>query len=164
MASESSHQQAVIKWSQQPSVRERYPELALLHHIKNETKEGAAQVAVDKAMGVKKGVPDLHLPVARGGYHSLYIEMKNETGRANDAQNWWLERLSMEGNYTVVCHGWQSAVDILTWYLGLGEYRCAAEGKRSAEAVWRRYARSRRGVGSHFRWRHGRMQRVRRVL
>lgn len=54
MASESSHQQAVIKWSQQPSVRERYPELALLHHIKNETKEGAAQVAVDKAMGVKR--------------------------------------------------------------------------------------------------------------
>lgn len=53
MASESSHQQAVIKWSQQSSVRERYPELALLHHIKNETKEGAAQVAVDKAMGVK---------------------------------------------------------------------------------------------------------------
>ena len=81
MASESSHQQAVIKWSQQPSVRERYPELALLHHIKNETKEGAAQVAVDKVMGVKKGVPDLHLPVARGGYHSLYIEMKNETAQ-----------------------------------------------------------------------------------
>ena len=65
---------------------------------------------------------DLHLPVARGGYHSLYIEMKNETGRANDAQNWWLERLKLEGNYTVVCYGWQSAVDVLTWYLGLGEY------------------------------------------
>lgn len=97
MVSESNHQQAVIKWSKQPTVRERYPELALLHHIKNETKEGAAQVAVDKAMGVKKGVPDLHLPVARGGYHSLYIEMKNETGRANDAQNWWLERLKLEG-------------------------------------------------------------------
>ena len=112
MVSESNHQQAVIKWSKQPTVRERYPELALLHHIKNETKEGAAQVAVDKAMGVKKGVPDLHLPVARGGYHSLYIEMK---------QNWWLERLKLEGNYTVVCHGWQSAVDVLTWYLGLGE-------------------------------------------
>lgn len=54
MVSESNHQQAVIKWSKQPTVRERYPELALLHHIKNETKEGAAQVAVDKAMGVKK--------------------------------------------------------------------------------------------------------------
>ena len=47
MASESSPRDAVIKWSQQPSVRERYPELALLHHIKNETKEGVKQVAVD---------------------------------------------------------------------------------------------------------------------
>lgn len=31
-------------------------ELALLHHIKNETREGAKQIAIDKAMGVKKGV------------------------------------------------------------------------------------------------------------
>lgn len=122
MASESSHQQAVIKWSQQPSVRERYPELALLHHIKNETKEGAAQVAVDKAMGVKKGVPDMHLLFARGGYHSLYIEMKNETGRANDAQNWWLERLKWRVIIPWSATVGQSAVNILTWYLGLGEY------------------------------------------
>lgn len=123
MVSESNHQQAVIKWSKQPTVRERYPELALLHHIKNETKEGAAQVAVDKAMGVKKGVPDLHLPIACGGYHSLYIEMKNEAGRVSDAQNWWIEHLKLHGNYAVVCHGWRSAVDILTWYLELGEHR-----------------------------------------
>lgn len=122
MASETRHQQAVIKWSQQSAVRERYPELALLHHIKNETKEGPAQVAVDKTMGVKKGVPDLHLPVARGGYHSLYIEMKNETGHTTKAQNWWLERLSLEGNYTIVCHGWKAAVAALTWYLELGEH------------------------------------------
>ena len=45
MASEARHQQAVIKWSQQPSIRAQWPELALLHHIKNETRGGAAQVA-----------------------------------------------------------------------------------------------------------------------
>lgn len=121
MAMERHHQQAVIKWSMQPSIRSKWPELALLHHIKNEVSPGAgaAEVAADKAMGVKKGVPDLHLPVARGGYHSIYIEMKNEKGRTSSEQDWWIDHLRIEGNYAIVCHGWESAVKILEWYLGL---------------------------------------------
>ena len=119
MASESSHQQAVIKWSQQPSVRERYPELALLHHIKNETTGGAAEVAADKAMGVKKGVPDLCLPVARGGFHGLYIEMKTPSGKASEAQRWWVMALKEQGYRAAVCHGYDAAVAELCWYLSL---------------------------------------------
>lgn len=117
--SEARHQQAVIKWSQQPAVRNAWPELALLHHIKNETTEGAKQVAVDRAMGVKKGVPDLCLPVPRGRYHGLYIEMKTETGRTTAAQGWWGEKLLEQGYMFEVCHGWQSAVRVLQWYLNL---------------------------------------------
>lgn len=75
MVHESKHQQAVIKWSQQSSIRSKWPELALLHHIKNETREGAKQIAIDKAIGVKKGVPDLSLPVPRGRYGSNSIEL-----------------------------------------------------------------------------------------
>lgn len=117
--SEARHQQAVIKWSQQPAVRNAWPELALLHHIKNETTEGVKQVAVDRAMGVKKGVPDLCLPVPRGRYHGLYIEMKTDTGRTTAAQNWWGEKLLEQGYMFEVCHGWQSAVRVLQWYLNL---------------------------------------------
>ena len=117
--SEAKHQQAVIKWSQQPAVRSRWPELALLHHIKNETREGAARVAVDKAMGVKAGVPDLCLPVARDRYHGLYIEMKTESGRISEAQKWWGEKLLEQGYMFEVCHGWKSAVGVLEWYLSL---------------------------------------------
>ena len=97
MVHESKHQQAVIKWSQQSSIRSKWPELALLHHIKNETREGAKQIAIDKAIGVKKGVPDLSLPVPRGRYHGLYIEMKNDAGRASQEQKWWGERLTAQG-------------------------------------------------------------------
>lgn len=121
MASETQHQAAVIKWSQQPAVRSRWPELKLLYHIKNETKEGAKQVAIDKALGVKRGVPDLHLPVPRGRYHSLYIEMKNETGRSTRDQNWWGEQLTAQGNMCEVCHGWKDAVRVLEWYLNLSK-------------------------------------------
>lgn len=119
MASEAQHQAAVIKWSQQPEIRRQFPELALLYHIKNETKEGAKQVAVDRSIGVKKGVPDLHLPVARGNYHSLYIEMKDEDGRATEPQRWWGEHLQAQGNMWMVCHGWEAAVHALVWYLQL---------------------------------------------
>lgn len=119
MASERQHQQAVMKWARQPSIRERWPELALLHHIKNETTGGAAEVAADKAMGVKKGVPDLCLPVARNGYYGLYIEMKTPSGKASAAQRWWVTRLTEQGYRAVVCHGYDAAVAELCWYLSL---------------------------------------------
>lgn len=119
MASESRHQQAVFKWSRQPDIRRQWPELALLHHIKNETTEGPKQVAIDRAMGVKKGFPDLFLPVPRGRYHGLYIEMKNETGRASTEQKWWGEALMGQGYAWECCHGWESAVRVLEWYLNL---------------------------------------------
>ena len=119
MASERQHQQAVMKWARQPSIRDRWPELALLHHIKNETTGGAAEVAADKAMGVKKGVPDLCLPVTRGGFHGLYIEMKTPSGRASDAQRWWVTRLTEQGYRATVCHGYDAAVAELCWYLSL---------------------------------------------
>ena len=116
---ETRHQINVIKWSQQPSIRSKWPELALLYHIKNETTEGKERVAVDRSMGVKKGVPDLCLPVPRGKYHGLYVELKNETGRTSEAQEWWGEKLLGQGYMLEVCHGWQSAVRVLEWYMGL---------------------------------------------
>lgn len=107
MVHESKHQQAVIKWSQQSSIRSKWP------------REGAKQIAIDKAIGVKKGVPDLSLPVPRGRYHGLYIEMKNDAGRASQEQKWWGERLTEQGYRWEVCHGWRSAVQTLEWYLTL---------------------------------------------
>jgi len=125
MASESQHQMAVIKWSQQPSVRRQWPELALLYHIKNETTEGPKAVMIGRKMGVKKGVPDLCLPVPRGQYHGLYLEMKTETGRASIEQKWWGEQLAGQGYFWEVCHGWESAVRVLEWYLTLSAPQCA---------------------------------------
>ena len=72
-----------------------------------------------KQQGVKRGVPDLCLPVARGTYHALYIELKTDTGRATAEQKWWGERLNGQGNMWQVCHGWEAAVTALEWYLSL---------------------------------------------
>lgn len=115
---EEWEQEQVIKWSQQPSVRQTYPELGLLHHIPNERSDKIQAVKL-KRMGVKPGVPDLHLPCSSGSYHSLYIEMKALDGKLDDEQLWWLEHLKANGNATAVCYGWQQAVEVLTWYLNL---------------------------------------------
>lgn len=117
---EARHQANIIKWSQQPSVRGKWPELALLHHIPNGGTRDAVEGKHLKQQGVKAGVPDLCLPVARGGYHGLYIELKTEKGRASDAQKWWGGQLMDQGYFWEVCHGWESAVRVLEQYLSMG--------------------------------------------
>ena len=121
MATEAQHQAAVIKWSQQPHIRARYPELALLFHIPNGGTRDAVEGKHLKQQGVKKGVPDLCLPVPKGIYHALYIEMKTEKGRTTSDQEWWGNSLLLQGNMWEVCHGWESAVQVLEWYLNLTE-------------------------------------------
>ena len=117
---ENQHQMAVIKWSQQPSIRKQWPELALLFHIPNERHCTPQQGKMLQLMGVKRGVPDLFLPAPRSQYHGLWIEMKTETGTASVDQKWWGERLTEQGYLWCVCRGWETAVKVLEWYLEQG--------------------------------------------
>lgn len=117
---EAQEQKAVFDWSKQPSVRSAWPELKLLHHIPNGGKRDAVEAKHLKQTGVKAGVPDLCLPVARDRFHGCYLEMKTEKGRIRPEQTWWMEELQKQGYYATVCRGWQEAVDTLQWYLSLG--------------------------------------------
>ena len=114
-STENQHQSALIKWTQ--VARQKYPELKLLYHVPNERKCTPAEGARLKRMGVKRGVPDLCLPVSRHGYSALYIEMKTDTGKTSKEQDWWLEELRKAGNFCDVCHGWDSARRVIEWYL-----------------------------------------------
>lgn len=114
---EAQHQQYIFKWAAQPSIREKYPCLALLHHIPNGGTRDVREGAQFKRQGVKSGVPDLHLPIAVGKWHSLYIELKVENGTPSDNQAWWITKLNDNGNYAVICYGWKSAVDVIQRYL-----------------------------------------------
>lgn len=118
--SESAEQKWVIQWSQQPSIREKYPELAMLYHIPNERAD-KVQATILKQMGVKTGVPDLHLPIPAGKYHGLYIEMKALDGKPDNNQLWWAEHLKANGHFHAFCYGWKQATEVLLWYLNLKE-------------------------------------------
>ena len=90
----------------------------LCFHIANGGSRGKAEAARFKAEGVKAGVPDLFLPVARGPYHGLFIEMKRQKGgKVSDAQKAWISALIDQGYLAVVCYGWKDAAELIEDYL-----------------------------------------------
>lgn len=70
-----------------------------------------------KAEGVKPGIPDIHLPVARKGYHGLYIEMKWGKNGLTEKQKSMHELLSKEGNLVLTCYGFDEAKAAIDDYL-----------------------------------------------
>lgn len=95
----------------------RFPELALMHHIPNGGKRSKTEAARFKAMGVKRGVSDIFLPVARGGYYGLYIELKAKDGRPEKEQKEWIAAVQEQGYYGDVCYGGMEAANLVEAYL-----------------------------------------------
>lgn len=118
-ATESEEQQALFQWA--ALLQARFPELALLYHIPNGGERAAATAARLKAEGVKAGVPDVCLPVARGEYHGLYVEMKAGKNKPTPQQVWWLDQLKKQGYLTAVAYNFNEAAEVITKYLELQE-------------------------------------------
>lgn len=98
-----------------------FRELDLMYAIPNGGHRDILVAVKLKEEGVKAGVPDICFPVARGGKHSLYIELKRRKyGRISDEQGKWLEALMREGYACAVCFGWESARDVIIDYLRSG--------------------------------------------
>lgn len=116
---EDTEQMNVISWANWNS--NKYPELKLLFHVPNGGKRNAQEAARFKTMGVKAGVPDLCLPVPRGGYAGLYIEMKYGKNKTTDKQDEWIHDLSAQGYFVKVCWGAEQAIDILEVYMQQGK-------------------------------------------
>lgn len=112
---EDAEQAAIFEWAKLQ--KQRYPELALLYHVPNGGKRDARTAAILKRCGVKAGVPDLVLPVARCGYHGLYIELKAGKNRTSEKQDIWLKNLREQGHMTAVCYGFEEATNMILRYL-----------------------------------------------
>ncbi len=95
-----------------------HPELRLLFHIPNGGSRGKAEAGRFRAMGVKSGVPDLFLPVARGPWHGLFVELKRtKGGRVSREQAAWIRELEAQGYCAVVAYGWEQARAEIEEYL-----------------------------------------------
>ena len=113
---ESQEQQRLFQWAKME--QGKYPELALLYHIPNEGKRSRITGRRMVAEGLKKGVPDICLPVARNGSHGLYIELKRrKDSRVTKDQLDWIEALVAEGYMAAVCRGCDEAIALIEGYL-----------------------------------------------
>ena len=73
-------------------LEKQHPELRLMFHVPNEGKRSVYSGAELKRAGLKKGVPDVMLPVARKGYNGLAIEMKAGKNKPTEEQKKWSYR------------------------------------------------------------------------
>ena len=113
--SEETEQITLIDWCNINICR--YPELELIYHVPNGGKRNKSEAIRLKRAGVKKGVPDLFLPAARGNYHGLYIEMKYGNGKTSKEQKEWIEKLNKQGYKAVVCNGFEEARETIERYI-----------------------------------------------
>ena len=109
--SEADEQRDVVEWCALKHVP--------VYHIPNGGSRNKAEAARLKAQGVKAGVPDLCIPVARGGYHSLYIEMKHGKNKPTEKQLEWIALLRKQGMAAYVCYGAGNAIACIERYMSL---------------------------------------------
>lgn len=99
----------------------RYPQAyKLIYHVPNGGHRVKAVAAKLKGQGVKAGVPDLVLPMARGGYFGLYIEFKARPpfdAPLSPSQDAFLQALLSQGYLAIVCRGSIDAVEAIRAYL-----------------------------------------------
>jgi hypothetical protein len=120
------------EWEEQVALFERVayavkscPDLQMLFHVPN----GAGYLSPGmarrfKAMGVQSGVPDICMPVPKGGFVGLWVELKRKDACPSDtsqAQHGWHRALRGYGYRVEVCKGWEAAWAVIMDYLGSEE-------------------------------------------
>lgn len=115
---EAQEQATLIQWCEYQG--NRFEELKLIFHIPNGGKRNKLEAKNLKLQGVKSGIPDLFLPVARGKYHGLFIEMKVGKNKVTNNQSAWLLKLFEQGYMCRVCYGAEEAIKVIKWYLSQG--------------------------------------------
>ena len=117
--SETTEQINLFNWAKRNE--EFIPELKLMYHVPNEGKRKETTGQILKAAGLKSGVPDVVLPVARKGFTGLYIEMKFGKNKTTAAQEEFMALLQAEGHKTAVAYSYEEAREIIRGYLARAE-------------------------------------------
>jgi len=136
---EHHEQAAYFDWTLKTNTLDRWPELILAFAIPNgggrpgqtrtDKKGKVVRFSLEaqkmKREGVKPGVPDIMVPVASGGFHGLYIEMKVKGNKPTPDQVWWHEQLAAQGYAVFVCYSYPEARAVTERYMKGGYRRVA---------------------------------------
>jgi hypothetical protein len=114
---EFKHQSALIEWARNPAVVRSLPGIELLSASLNGVHLSKSQAAKAKAAGMLAGELDLRLPVPRGGFVGLIIEMKHGRNKTTTEQEQYMARMVAEGHLAHVCYQWIEAREAIIAYL-----------------------------------------------
>jgi hypothetical protein len=101
-----------------------FPGLDVIYAIPNGSKRSKFQGALLKATGMESGIPDVHIPVSRKPFYSLYIELKTFTAyqktnhSLSENQQIWIEKLRKQGHRVEVIWSLTEAIQTIRDYLG----------------------------------------------
>ena len=110
---EENTQMACVRW-----FAYAYPKLTpLLHHSPNGGRRNAREGARFKAMGTRKGFPDLALFFPSIPFHGLFVEMKTAHGRQQPSQKQWQQLAEWAGYKYVVCRSFDDFRTEIVKYL-----------------------------------------------
>lgn len=112
---EREEQTAFFHWA--ACVERQYPELRLMFAVPNGGKRNIKEAINLRAAGVKAGVPDICLPIARHGYNCAWIEMKSGEGKQSECQRQWMYMLSENGGVYYLCRSFEEAKKVVIEYL-----------------------------------------------
>lgn len=117
--SEHDEQVTVIEWRDIMALRD--PRYKRLYAIPNGGARNKRTAGMLKAEGVMRGIPDLSLPIPRGDYFGMFIEMKRRNGgRLSPEQKDWISFLSSQGYKCIVAHGADEAIEAIKNYIEEG--------------------------------------------
>ena len=96
----------------------KYPSMhKLLFAVPNGGKRSIKTAMILKSEGVRAGVADLMLTVARHGYHGLFIEMKYGKGTQEDSQKEFQAAVEAQGYKYIVCRSFDQFQEEIKNYL-----------------------------------------------
>ncbi|HEX5437124.1 MAG TPA: hypothetical protein VFW98_08190 [Gemmatimonadaceae bacterium] len=133
----TEHQEQVALFAWAGVMAARYPELDEMFAVPNaggyKGGYGSNRLLAIRAKreGVKPGIEDVMLLVARGGWHGLLMELKRVDATPSDvkqAQRTWHKRHALRGFRVEVCKGAEAAEAVLLDYLALPVTRVSRAG------------------------------------
>ena len=122
---EETAQKAVISWAKwipvpaAPDIEPGAKVSDYLFAIPNGGSRDVREAMNLKASGVKAGVWDLQLPIARHGFHGLWVEMKHGDNDLTDKQIEWRDRMLLAGWKMRVAWTAYEAERAIADYLGI---------------------------------------------
>ena len=120
---EHQHQIALINWARRSplapatDIKSGSMIADYLLAIPNGGRRNVREAVRLKAEGVKPGVSDLLLPLRRGGYAGLWLELKAPGNKPTKDQAEWIDRMNAAGYFAAWRDDWASAAELIFNYL-----------------------------------------------